>query len=148
MFGTILKELRENNGYSMDKLVEIYNKRFNAKLNKSTLSRYENGLQEPMWTVVRQLSQLFNVSTDFMTGEETEKITVSLDNSTLILHSKIKKLDIEDKGKVNAYVDGLLTHDKYSAIIDDGDSPADNFEIAAKGGGIIQSSKKKIETTL
>ena len=73
MFAKRLKELRENNGYSMDKLVELYNQKFNSKLNKSTLSRYENGLQEPMWTVVRQLAELFHVSTDYLTGQPAKK---------------------------------------------------------------------------
>ena len=70
MFKDRLKELREQNGYSMDKLVELYNKTFNAKMNKSTLSRYENGLQEPMYTVVVNLSKLFNVSLEYLSGLE------------------------------------------------------------------------------
>lgn len=67
MFGKRLKELREDNGYSMDKLIEIYNKAYGGKMNKSTLSRYENGLQEPMYTVVVNLAKIFNVSVDYMT---------------------------------------------------------------------------------
>lgn len=70
LFKDRLKELREQNGYSMDKLVELYNKTFNAKMNKSTLSRYENGLQEPMYTVVVNLSKLFNVSLEYLSGLE------------------------------------------------------------------------------
>ena len=68
MFGKILKELRERNGYSMDKLIELYNKRFNGKMNKSTLSRYENNLQEPMYTVVVNMAKLFDVSVDYLSG--------------------------------------------------------------------------------
>ncbi len=67
MFSKRLRQLRENNGYSMDMLTEIYNNRFNGKMNKSTLSRYENGLQEPIYTVVVNLSKLFNVSVDYLT---------------------------------------------------------------------------------
>ncbi len=67
MFGKRLRELRESNGYSMDKLIEIYNRTYGGKMNKSTLSRYENGLQEPMYTVVVNLAKLFNVSVDYMT---------------------------------------------------------------------------------
>ena len=72
MFKKRLKELRENNGYSMDKLAETYNKMFNGKMNKSTLSRYENGLQDPMYNVVVNLSKLFNVSVDYMTCSTSE----------------------------------------------------------------------------
>ena len=69
-FGKILKQLRESNNYSMDKLVELYNTRFNGKMNKSTLSRYENELQEPMYTVIVNLAQLFNVTVDYLSGVE------------------------------------------------------------------------------
>ena len=68
MFGKRLRELRERNDYSMDKVIELYNTKFNGKMNKSTLSRYENGLQEPMYTVVVNLAELFGVSVDYISG--------------------------------------------------------------------------------
>lgn len=66
MFGEKLKELRTSSRYSMDTLAELYNTRFDGKMNKSTISRYENGLQEPMYTVVKNLAELFGVSTDYL----------------------------------------------------------------------------------
>jgi len=74
MFGKRLRELREQKNYSMDKLIELYNAKYNAKMNKSTLSRYENELQDPMYTVVVNFANLFNVSVDYITGssEQTE----------------------------------------------------------------------------
>ena len=77
MFSKRLKQLRENNGYSMDKLAEIYNNRFNGKMNKSTLSRYENGLQEPIYTVVVNLSKLFDVSVDYLTCTSSNDSTAT-----------------------------------------------------------------------
>lgn len=68
MFGYKLRELRKRNGYSMDRLAELYNAKFDGKLNKSTISRYENGLQEPIFTVVRNFAELFSVTTDYLTG--------------------------------------------------------------------------------
>lgn len=70
MFSKKLRELRNSNGYSMDKLVDMYNEKFNGKMNKSTLSRYENGLQEPIYTVVVNLAKLFNVSIDYLSTDE------------------------------------------------------------------------------
>lgn len=67
MFGDKLRELRKSNGYSMDRLAELYNKKFNGKLNKSTISRYENGLQEPIFTAVKNFAEMFNVTTDYLT---------------------------------------------------------------------------------
>lgn len=70
MFGKRLKELRKQHGYSMDDLINRYNKMFNGKMNKSNLSRYENGLQEPMYSTVVNLAKLFSVSIDYLSGEE------------------------------------------------------------------------------
>lgn len=68
MFGKRLRELRTSKGYSMDKLIELYNKKYDAKMNKSTLSRYENGLQTPIYTVAVNLADFFGVSVDYISG--------------------------------------------------------------------------------
>lgn len=70
MFGDKLNNLRKRNGYSMDKLAELYNEKFGGKLNKSTISRYENNLQEPIFTTVKNFAELFNVTTDYLTGTD------------------------------------------------------------------------------
>ena len=71
MFSEKLRELRKKQGFSMEELAETYNKRFNGKLNKSTLSRYENNLQEPMISVVKNLAEILNVSLDCLTDENS-----------------------------------------------------------------------------
>ena len=92
MFGKRLKELREDNGYSMDKLIEIYNKAYGGKMNKSTLSRYENGLQEPMYTVVVNLAKIFNVSVDYMTC--VSQTPTEQTSNTAIENATTESLDI------------------------------------------------------
>jgi repressor LexA len=54
----------------MDKLIEIYNERFNGRMNKSTISRYENELQEPMVSVVKNFAEIFGVSTDYLMASD------------------------------------------------------------------------------
>ena len=97
-FGKTLKQLRESNGYTMDKLIEIYNKRFNGKMNKSTLSRYENELQEPMYTVVLNLANIFNVSVDYLSGHyevsDMKPYTTAQRLSQIIQSRNLKQVDI------------------------------------------------------
>lgn len=92
MFGNRLKDLRTQNGYSMDKLIELYNAKYDAKMNKSTLSRYENGLQEPIYTVVVNLADFFNVSVDYLSGNQPDdnylKNNRQLTNSELSIRKK------------------------------------------------------------
>lgn len=72
-FGKRLKELREETGYTLDLLTEIYNAKFEGTLNKGTVSKYENGLQEPLFTTVANLSELFGVNIAFLTGKTNDR---------------------------------------------------------------------------
>ena len=94
-----LRYLRTSCGYSMDDLVDQYNKRFNGKMNKSTLSRYENGLQEPMIYVAKNLAELFDVSVDFLTRDSEEKHTTvsddGLDPEHMELLKSLSKADLD-----------------------------------------------------
>lgn len=79
-FGKILKDLRTESGYSLESLAKTYNDRFGGRLNKSTISRYENGLQEPIITVVSNFARLFDVSSDYLLGNVSEPF-FHLDNA-------------------------------------------------------------------
>ena len=69
-FGERLRTIRKESGYSMDQLCDDFNKVQNSiRLNKSTISRYENGTQEPMLSTVAALAKFFNVSAMYLTGE-------------------------------------------------------------------------------
>lgn len=68
MFGVRLKEIRKKNGLTLEELAEKYNRTFNGKLTKGTLSMYENGKQEPLISVVKNLAIVLNTSVDYLTG--------------------------------------------------------------------------------
>ena len=72
MFGRLLRNLREQKKMSMDKVCEAYNEKFGGKINKSTLSKYENGTQEPLFTTLSQLAELFEVSISYLTGKDQQ----------------------------------------------------------------------------
>ena len=82
-FGKILKYLRTESGYSLESLAKTYNDRFGGRLNKSTISRYENGLQEPIITVVSNFARLFDVSSDYLLGNVSEPF-FHLDNARIL----------------------------------------------------------------
>lgn len=72
MFGEKLREIRKSKGYTLESLSEIYNEQFGAGLNKGTLSKYENGKQEPMISVVDNLATILSVETDYLLGKSTK----------------------------------------------------------------------------
>ncbi|HCU2759699.1 TPA: helix-turn-helix domain-containing protein [Clostridioides difficile] len=81
----ILKKLRTEKGISLDKLSTDLN------INKSTLSRIENGLREPKESFIKDCSDYFGVSTDYLIGkiniDDSNKLTKCL-NSTFPIRLK------------------------------------------------------------
>lgn len=65
-FGIVLKDLRTENKYSQKGLADI------LKVAQNTVSQYENGLREPDNSTLIKLSNLFNVSTDYLLGQNNE----------------------------------------------------------------------------
>lgn len=131
MFKKRLKELRERNSYSMDKLIEVYNAKFNGKMNKSTLSRYENGLQEPMYTVVVNLAKLFGVSVDYLSGAKESIFSISGIN-----HIETKKYPLE--GEI-ACGEPIYANKEYEAYIEASADIDADFCLKAKGDSMINA---------
>ena len=96
MFGYKLKQYRREHGYSMDKFCDIYNKKYNGKMNKASLSRYENGLQEPLISTVKNLADMMGISVDEL-AEGSPLTAESLTPEDMQLLSIIKKLTPEQK---------------------------------------------------
>ena len=66
--GKRLKELRKNNKLSMDSLVEKLNKKYNLRITKSMVSRWENNLSEPSNKFVTAYAKFFNVDLNYLAG--------------------------------------------------------------------------------
>ncbi len=66
VFGKMLKSLREGSDLTMEEFCESFNKKFDARLNKSTVSRYENNTQEPMLSVVKNIALFFHVEPSYL----------------------------------------------------------------------------------
>lgn len=73
MFGKNLKNARMEKGYTLEQLAKIYNSAFGGGLSKGTLSKYENEKQEPMISVVANLSTVLNVSVDYLLGKNSSE---------------------------------------------------------------------------
>ena len=136
MFNKRLKELRTLHNYSMDKLVALYNAKFNSKMNKSTLSRYENGLQEPMYTVVVNLAELFNVSVDYLIGRTTsteEKVDLNAYGLKPVKKKKFRLL-----GEI-ACGQPLYCDEQYETYVEASEDINADFCLIAKGDSMINA---------
>lgn len=63
-----LKALREEKGLTLDMLVYDMNTRYNLELNKSLVSRWENGVNEPSLKYAGFIARYYDVSLDYLVG--------------------------------------------------------------------------------
>lgn len=131
--GKNLKEARKAVNLTLEELAAKYNNTFGGGLSKGTLSKYENGKQEPMSSVVSNLATILNVTTDFLMGnttdfnkwdnENTPKLAteVNLIEEIEKRHSKqaakgfglFVALDDADQGRVVERMETMLEAEKY-----------------------------------
>lgn len=124
MFGDRLKVARKNKNYTLDKLSIIYKNIYNGGLNKGTLSKYENNKQEPMITVVNNLSKILDVSIDFLLNDNpaTNQLSTSQEDIFLVsrdeqeLIKKYRPLDENGRATVNGLVDMLYKQQYYTTV--------------------------------
>ena len=84
-FGDKLKECRKAKNLTLEELAIKYNRRFDGGMSKGTLSKYENNKQEPLVSVVMNLTELLDVSSDYLLGRS--------DNPNLDFDSQFESTD-------------------------------------------------------
>lgn len=82
MMGDRLSELRRDFGYTQEDLSLL------LKINRSSISNYEQGINEPSLSTIVKLGNLYNVSIDYLLCRTKEKNNFNLlskDHKELIL---------------------------------------------------------------
>ncbi len=95
MFGRKLKSLRERKGLAQGTVAGKLN------LTQATYSRYESGVHQPDYDMLKKMANFFNVSIDYLLGNEknlsnTEEIT-DLNNFILNGHYTVNARFPTDK---------------------------------------------------
>ena len=128
-FGERLKDLRIQRNYSMDKFIELFNEKYFTKMNKSTLSRYENGIQDPIYTVVVNIADFFGVSVDYLTGRNSDNFVTfpvigdvaagynHIANEEMELLNIFRQLTAEGKEKIKIYAEDISELENYRSHI-------------------------------
>lgn len=66
--GKKLKKLRTDQGYSMEDMKNRLNKKYDLKISKSMISRWENGVSEPVNTYLAAYAKEFNLDLNELLG--------------------------------------------------------------------------------
>lgn len=67
-FAQKLRDLRESRCLTIDEFCNQFNSVFNGRLNKSTVSRYENGIQEPLISTFKKIAQFYSIDPSDLLG--------------------------------------------------------------------------------
>lgn len=115
-FGSILKNLRTSRRLSIDQLTKQINEKYETKISKSMISRYENNLSEPKMDVVRIFADFFDASPDYIMGLEEDSQTEEKKNNkameTIAAHLDGKEITDEKMNDVLKYIDFIFQDDE------------------------------------
>ncbi|AOH53323.1 hypothetical protein ABE28_003085 [Peribacillus muralis] len=115
-FGSILKNLRTSKNLSIDQLARQINDKYETKISKSMISRYENNLAEPKMDVVRIFADFFDASPDYIMGLEDgssrdiKKKSKAIE--TIAAHLDEKEITEEKMKDILKYIDFIFQDDK------------------------------------
>jgi len=107
-FNNKIKELRKKNNWTQEDLAKKMN------LQNTHICRYETGNIKPGLDILKKFAKIFNVSIDYILGEENEKNrTIKIDNEELYQTLKdVEYLPDKDKETVRNVIEGLSIKNK------------------------------------
>lgn len=105
----ILKELRFEKRLSLGRLAAELNKKYDLKISKGTISRWEAGKSVPSYTNLKCISDYYNVTTDYLLGFDDENGNpINIDPK---YSSSLPKLKNSKKNKIIDSISDILNED-------------------------------------
>lgn len=104
MFGDRLKELREESELTQEQLGKLIN------VTKQAVSNYENNENEPTLDTLVKISDIFNVSLDYLLCRTNQRTNLKINNEIIL---KV----LNDKNKRKLLIDICKSLDNYNMFI-------------------------------
>ena len=114
-FGRTFRQLREAAGLTVEEFCKQYNARFDGRMNKSTVSRYENSLQEPMISTVKKVAIFFSVDPSDLLGYSVGA-PATLSPQLQALADALDQLNEEGRKKLLDYAADLVAGGRYKKV--------------------------------
>ena len=112
---------REKAGLSQKRLAEL------LQITPTRLNYWEKGKREPNVLMIKNISKILKVSSDFLIfGEENSNCYTSHEVSVL---NKYRRLNSKGKPKAETYIDDLLVNPQYTVPDDLGSAPEEHIEL-------------------
>lgn len=105
--GSNIKELRHSTKLTQDELAGIINRRYDVKINKAMLSKWENDKEVPNLMSVKCLALFFGVTLDYLLDLSTDEQNPA---DILVI---MNQLNDEGREKVLNYAKDLVSSGNY-----------------------------------
>ncbi len=106
-FGSIVVELRKKQGISQTELAT------RLGIHKNVLGRYERNEVLPSIEIARKISEILDVSLDYLTG----KIDTQMDENTSKRILEVSKFEETDKEHIFSVIDAFIAKRKIQSIL-------------------------------
>ncbi len=106
-FGSIVVELRKKQGVSQTALTN------QLSIHKNVLGRYERNEVVPSIEIARKISDILDVSLDYLTG----KVDVQMDKSISKRILEVTKFNDDDKNHIFSVIDAFIAKRKIQSIL-------------------------------
>lgn len=132
IMGDRIKQLRKQMHLTQDELADQLNERFGLSINKSMISKWENGKGDPYLSYAKYLAFHFGVNLDYLVGltdkrsfvyyfddwyENQERERIRLERIERI-SSMFEQLNEKGQDKIFDYTTDLLNSNMYSSASD------------------------------
>lgn len=128
IMGSRLKELRKSRHLTQDELASQLNERFGLAINKSMISKWENGKGDPYLSYAKFLAFHFGVDLDYLVGlsdkrgftfyfdgwEENREFECNTRKNLEHLSEAFASINSEGQEKILEYADDLVSSNKYA----------------------------------
>ena len=96
-----LRKLRKEKGLNQSELADILD------LKQRTYNAYELGVNEPSIEVLKKLSSFFNVSIDYLVGNDIRGLTVYSEEQNQAINMLVQLNEL-NLSRASSYIAGLL----------------------------------------
>ena len=139
MFSANLKRLRKENHLSQDQLANELNSKYDTRVSKSMISRWERGSTDPQMKYVRMVADYFNLSTDLVDSKEGNLTQSSLSR----LNHIYSKLTDKRRHKVVNYASAQLREQETPSINERSIVYLDGYVSACFGEYLLDDNKRE-----
>lgn len=108
MFGKKLREIRKKHHLTMDELANKLNEKYDTKISKSMISRWESGQTDPSITNVKYLMQLFKVDYSYFIDDKPYNSSETDDERLHVSEPKFEYLSKHNKHIVHIPILGTI----------------------------------------